>query len=765
MTVALFVHDHCFFKDEGGRVYSEGKITDDVFKRYFEAVDEVVVVSRMREAELADGLSEITNKKVCFQPVRGVAMALVFTRHGWGNAVLLEKVIERSDMAILRLPSFLGLWAAFRLRWRGVPYFVEVVGFPREAFAMSGLGTGRKLLAVLFELLTKNAVYRADGAIYVTREVLQKRLPNTGLTAFASNVELTVEPFMPSAARYALESGPVKFGIIGSFNNRYKGIDVAIQSIALLSKRGLNCRLRILGSGDREMILADAAGFGVADCVEFSGTLASGTEVYDWLDDLDIYLQPSRTEGLPRALVEAMSRGLPALGSDAGGIPELLPMESIHASGDAEQLAVQMMRLIADPALRLAEGQRNAAMAREYTPSVLGPRRQAFWAAAGDIALRDSTRPVRRLLLLGAYAPSLLNFRGPLIRHLVACGIEVHVGAPDIDAAVKARLISIGAKVHDTPVKRTGTSIFADLRYGNALTRLMARTRPDIVLSYTIKPNIWGAYAAARNGIPSISMVTGLGYAFTDSGAPSLRQRLVRSIARRLYRAATNRNKRVIFQNPDDRDDFLAAGCLADPGKIGITNGSGVDLVHFARAPLPDAPAFLMISRLLRNKGVREYAEASLRTLRKHPEARFLLVGPFDEGPDGISKKDLDRWIAEGLEYLGPADDVRPHLAVCRAYVLPSYREGTPRSVLEAMSVGRAIITTDAPGCRETVDDGVNGCLVPVRDVDALAEAMTRFLLEPDLAGQMGAESRRIAVEKYDVHKVNAVMLEVIGLS
>ena len=369
------------------------------------------------------------------------------------------------------------------------------------------------------------------------------------------------------------------------------------------------------------------------------------------------------------------------------------------------------------------------------------------------------------LLILASFAPSLLNFRGPLIRDAIAVGYRVSVGAPDIAPDIRARLEELGAKVYDTPLQRTGTGILADLRYGLVLRRLISSIQPDIVLTYTIKPNIWGAFAARLARVPSVAMVTGLGYAFTDSGVNSLRQRLVRFVARFLYRSATNCNARVIFQNPDDRDDFCKAGCLSDVGKVGMVDGSGVDMAHYQRAPLPDKPVFLMIARLLRNKGVREYAEASLSILQQYPEARCLLVGPFDEGPDGISKMDLDHWIAGGLEYLGPQDDVRPALAQARVYVLPSYREGTPRSVLEAMSMGRPVITTDAPGCRETIRDGVEGFLVPVRDVQALVIAMKRMLDDPSRARDMAEAAFIRAAEKYDVHAVNRKMMSLIGLS
>lgn len=368
-----------------------------------------------------------------------------------------------------------------------------------------------------------------------------------------------------------------------------------------------------------------------------------------------------------------------------------------------------------------------------------------------------------RLLIVGASSGSLANFRGPLIRELVARGYAVVATAPDITEGDRSVVEKYGAKVVAIDMSRTGNNPFSDLGYLNAVRKLIIAERIDLVLTYMIKPNIWGGFAAKLAGVPSVGMVEGLGYYFTESGdALSRRQAVLRYIIQRLYRAANSCHKFLIFLNRDDVRDMKAAGSLTDERKVRFANGTGIDRGYYAPAPLPDAPRFLMISRLLKNKGVREYGEAAMRAKQIVPEARFDLVGTFDEGPDSIAEADLHRWIAGGLNYHGEQADVRPFLADTSVYVLPSYREGTPRSSLEAMAVGRPIITSNAPGCRETVVDGENGILVPVRDVDALVGAMVTLAKDEAGRERMGQASLAMARDRFDVAYVNNQIVTVL---
>jgi glycosyltransferase involved in cell wall biosynthesis len=368
------------------------------------------------------------------------------------------------------------------------------------------------------------------------------------------------------------------------------------------------------------------------------------------------------------------------------------------------------------------------------------------------------------VLLNSSYGQSLVNFRARLIEELVAAGHQVHVTAPDFDDALIARLQGMGAQPHQVPLARTGIGPLSDLRYRSSMRRLIRKIGANLVLSYTSKPNIWASLAAGSLGVRSASLITGLGYAFTEVGGA--KRKLVSVASRILYRLATKQNYVVIFQNPDDRADFIAAGCLADSSKARLVNGSGVDIQQFAIAPLPDAPIFLMVARLLGTKGVREYAKAGLALRARQPDCRILLAGYRDEGPDGVELDELNDWQAGGLEYLGQLADVRPAIAQAGVFVLPSYyREGTPRSTLEAMAMGRPIITTDMPGCRETVVDGKNGFLVPPRDADALLDAMQRLASDPSMRARMGAESRALCERKFEVGDVTRTLLDHLSLA
>lgn len=367
-----------------------------------------------------------------------------------------------------------------------------------------------------------------------------------------------------------------------------------------------------------------------------------------------------------------------------------------------------------------------------------------------------------RVAVLGSLPESLINFRGPMLKAMVAAGHEVHALSPVATPTVIAALKAMGVRHHVVPLARTGLNPLHDLRSLLALVGLFRRLRPDCLLAYTIKPVIYGGLAARLVGVRFYAMITGLGYTFAGL---SPKGRLVGTVARVLYRLALSGSERVFFQNQDNLDVFLAHGLLRGPGQARLIAGSGVDLAHYAQLPLPAAPIFLMIARLLGDKGVREYVDAARRVRAHAPMARFRLAGWIDDNPAAIARSELDNWIGEGaIEYLGHLEDVRPAMAEASVYCLPSYHEGMPRTVLEALSMGRPVITTDVPGCRETVRPGENGFLVPAGDAVALAQAMECFISHKELASRMGAASRRLAERRFDVDLVNRVILDTMGL-
>ena len=429
-----------------------------------------------------------------------------------------------------------------------------------------------------------------------------------------------------------------------------------------------------------------------------------------------------------------------------------------------------------------------------------------------------------RIVIVAGYAPSLVNFRAPLLRALVARGHKVtalappdekgRADGPDIEAALRA----MGVELARFPMQRGGVNPCQDLRTLLALRREFLLLQPDLVLAYTIKPVIYGALAARWAGakwaevkwaeakwaahgatpfekpaspetpaIPAKPMVaaliTGLGYAFGGIEADTCScasgwsgRRLLSELVLRLYRKALENNRVVIFQNPDDRDLFARLKLTGPGQRVAVVAGSGVDLDHFAQAaPVlsgsfggaqTGAPVFLCVARLLWAKGVGVYVEACRLLKQRYPQAICRLLGPLDCVPDAVSEEIVRCWREDRVvEILDPVEDVRPHLAAASVFVLPSFREGTPRSVLEAMAMGRPVVTTDVPGCRQTVEEGVTGFLVPPFEPGALMRAMARFIEEPELIVQMGAAGRRLAEEKFDADLVVRDMLAALGLA
>jgi len=357
-----------------------------------------------------------------------------------------------------------------------------------------------------------------------------------------------------------------------------------------------------------------------------------------------------------------------------------------------------------------------------------------------------------------------MNFWSVLVASLRAAGCRVTVFAPEGDAEADAAIRAMGATLRHYPLDRKGLNPVRDMLTLAALYRLFRRERPDMLFCYTIKPVIYGCLAARFAGVRRrFAAITGLGYMFE---ADSAVKKTLMALAALLYRLALREAAAVFFQNREDREFFEAAGIVGAAHRVELTKGTGVDVAHFAPVPIPSGPpVFLLVGRLLAAKGLYEYAQAARMLKERHPGSRFQLLGPSEHGLGSVPLERVRDWERGGfIEYLGQTGDVRPYLAAASVIVLPSWREGAPCSVMEGMSMGRPVVVTDAPGCREVVVNGVNGHMAPPRDPQALAEAMERFILHPEDMASMGAASRRIAMEEFDARKVSVRILRVMGL-
>lgn len=370
----------------------------------------------------------------------------------------------------------------------------------------------------------------------------------------------------------------------------------------------------------------------------------------------------------------------------------------------------------------------------------------------------------RRIVLFGSYAPSLINFRGPLISALVARGHEVFAMAPAMDSHTAAEIRALGATPVSISMARAKLNPLLLLRTFREVKLILEKILPDVVIAYTVFPIIVTGLINRLFGLNKfVPMITGLGYAFVDNWKFKRLASWVGSVF--FLRIALAKAGIVIFQNHDDLSELKRLGVLTTDVPAAVVRGSGIDIDFYSVSEVPSGPAFLMIARLLKEKGVLEYGDAARRLRARFPEVTVSLAGWLDESPDSITSAQLEALKCNGIEFLGKLEDVRPALANCSVYVLPSsYREGTPRSLLEAMATGRPIITTDAPGCRDTVVHGQNGFLIPPRNGEALYQAMLRFIEDPACARTMGLESRRLAEELYDVRKVNADIIRHVGL-
>lgn len=366
-----------------------------------------------------------------------------------------------------------------------------------------------------------------------------------------------------------------------------------------------------------------------------------------------------------------------------------------------------------------------------------------------------------KILVVSPKNKTVFNFRGDLIRDMIAHGNEVYVTGPNRDFVED--IMALGVKEFiEVPLVKDNTSVFGDLAYLKQLKKVMEQVKPDLVFGYTIKPVIYGSMAAKSAGVKQIyAMVTGLGRVYASAG---LKTKLVRMVTKMLYKKAFKACNKVMFQNGDDIQEFVSQKYLPESKTVKV-DGSGVNMERFVRTDLPDAPVFLMVGRIIREKGVMEYCQAARKLKAEHPAVKCILLGGFDSSIGALKKEDIEPYIEDGsIDFPGEVKDPVAFYQKCSVFVLPSYyREGLPRTILEAMACGRAVVTTDWPGCREPINEGVNGFMVPIKDADALYSKMALLASDAEKLSAMADAAYETCKRTYEVGIINAEMREVMG--
>lgn len=375
-----------------------------------------------------------------------------------------------------------------------------------------------------------------------------------------------------------------------------------------------------------------------------------------------------------------------------------------------------------------------------------------------------------KIVLIGNTAGTLLNFRRELIVELINKGHTVYCLVSDYNLETKASVKKLGAVPVESTLNSKGLNPLSDIKSTIKLSKILQELKPDVVFSYFVKPVIFGTLAAKIAKAPRIvGMIEGLGNAFTPNNTKGFdfKTKTIQHIQILLYKRTLPLLDTLIVLNPDDCEDLVKKYDIKVKNTV-VLGGIGVDLQRFTYVPFDNQNpiSFVFIARLLKEKGVYEYLEAAKKVKAKYPKTKFYILGGFDDdNPFALRRSELETYLSSGIvDYPGHVENVADYLIKSSVFVLPSfYREGVPRSTQEAMAIGRPIITTDVPGCRETVEEHINGYLIPPFNADALAEKMIKFIEHPELITKMGRESRRIAELKFDVNEVNDKLINILN--
>lgn len=367
-----------------------------------------------------------------------------------------------------------------------------------------------------------------------------------------------------------------------------------------------------------------------------------------------------------------------------------------------------------------------------------------------------------KIVVLASHTPSLFWFRMDMMKDFIKHGHTVIALGSEPTRIWKDKFEENKIEYRQLPVERNGLNPIKDIKTFYYLYQFMKMEKPDKVFAYQAKTVVYGSIAAKLNKISEIYLlIAGLGSILIGKG---FKNKIIQSIMKIEFRIACSFSKVTFFQNNDDKMEFINNG-LVKSEKTALINGSGVNLEVFIPTPLPEKPAILFIGRLIKDKGILEYLEACKQIKEIYPEVSCVLVGPYDSNPSALKPDELKPYIEKGIiDYYGEQSDVRPFISKCSVFILPSYHEGTPKTVLEAMAMGRPVITTNAPGCKETVINGTNGFLVEVKNIDELVDKIKYFIANPEKCYEMGMAGAQVAREKYNVTRINNEIMEVMGL-
>ena len=376
----------------------------------------------------------------------------------------------------------------------------------------------------------------------------------------------------------------------------------------------------------------------------------------------------------------------------------------------------------------------------------------------------------RKVVIIGTVASSFFGFRLDLIKMLLKHGHQVFAFVSEYNHQDLIRIEKLGVKPIPYDLSRGGLNPLADIIATYKLSKKLKKIKPDLVFSYFSKPVIFGTLAARLAKVPHIvGMLEGLGYTFTEQPEGlSKKTQLIKKIQVFLYKIALPQLDQLIFLNPDDPKDLLEKYAI-NVKNVEVLGGIGLNLQDYPYQPLSNIYLplkFLFIGRLLKEKGIHDFIAAAQIVKQKFPQTTFTVLGGIDEANLGaLTQGELTQYIDKKvIDYPGHVENIAEWIKQSHVFVLPSYREGVPRSTQEAMAIGRPVITTDVPGCRDTVIDGVNGFLVPKWNPQALAEKMIYFIEHPEQVRMMGDQSHKIAIEKFDAEKVNQRLLEILGI-